>query len=406
MYWDANASSRLRPQGVEALREFLSWGKVFNPSSVHSEGRYARALLRRSRERILEYLGLSEADAELCFMSGGTEACNSLVYGFCPLTDNLQSPGHIITTSIEHAAMLEPVRRLQGNGYEVSFISPRNESSFLNDDFVSKIRKETCLVSLMVANNETGLLLPVPDIVASMRSAGYQGPVVCDASQAVSKSGISFSKLFAAGVDAVAVSAHKMGAMPGSGAVIFSKQTCRFYNPLVQGGPQEGKKRGGTEFVAGAYVWGVVSEYLVSEGENERAGRREARDLLFRILSDGIPDCISHTPFDSALDNTLLLQIPECRGDDLVAGLDLEGISVSTGAACSSGKQDVSHVLHAIGLSREAARECVRISLDWDISTEEVKNGARIFVSVVERMRKISIKKPGRARAEAGAVLP
>ncbi len=395
MYWDANASSQLRPVAREAAMEFLAQTHVSNPSSVHAEGRQARALLRKSREQILNYLGLSVSEVELCFMSGGTEACNSLVHGFCPPAHTFQrntNLPHILTTAIEHAAMLEPIKRLEREGYEVHYIPPDMYSNFRIDDFTQSIRKETELVSLMLANNETGLILPLVEIVSALRTYGYQGAIVCDASQAISKSGVLLKDLFDAGIDAIAISAHKMGALPGSGAVLFSKNTCRMYDPLLLGGSQEGKKRGGTEFVLGTCVWGAVAEHLVSEGETERAKRREARDLLFQLLQEGIPDSISHTPFDRALDNTILLQVPDCRGDDLVVALDLEGVSISIGAACSSGKQDVSHVLLAMGLNKKAARECVRISLDWDVTHEQIKKGAEIFISIVHRMREMSGK--------------
>lgn len=393
MYWDANGSARLRDVAREAVGEFLSFGGAFNPSSIHKEGRKARKILRESRDKILKYLNLSSEDVELCFTSGGTEACSSLLNGFLPLFEKYSHTPHIISSSIEHTAMLEPLRRYENNGFKVSYISPNENSEFNLLDFKEALKKETELVSLMAVNNETGAVLPLKEVISILRDNSYSGVIISDCTQAISKSDISFNELFSLGLDAISISAHKIGALPGIGAIIFSKKTCRLYEPLILGGPQEGKKRGGTEFVLGAYVFGLVCEHLRTKGEAERKRRREARDLLFSTLKNNIPDCKSYTPFQNAIDNTILIHIPECRGDDLVVSLDIEGVSVSIGSACSSGKQDVSHVLLSMGIPKNIARECIRISLDWDITNEEVLSGADKFTKVVERMRSINFSK-------------
>jgi len=397
IYWDANASSRLRPVASRAISSLVSEGRALNPSSVHSEGRYARALLRKARENILSYLGLSlsDANADLFFVSGGTEACNSLVYGFCPISDALANTTkpHLVSSAIEHVAMLEPLRKLEEAGCELSLINANRLGLVPVEDFLGVVRRDTSVVSLMLANNETGKVQEVATLARLLRQGGYQGVIISDATQAVGKSSVVYSDLFDAGVDALAISSHKMGGVGGIGAIILNtKMTCRLFEPLIRGGGQEGRMRGGTEFVLGAYAWGEIAAYLSDKGHEERKVRLYCRNLLLSILKDQISGIHSYSPEvtqegNEGLDNTLLLRFEGCRADDLTVALDLDGVCVSMGAACSSGKQDVSHVLLSMGLTKEEARECVRISLDWDVTEESVRNGAIGVVRSVHRMR-------------------
>lgn len=397
IYWDANASSRLRTVASRAISSLVSEGRALNPSSVHSEGRYARAILRKARENILSYLGLprSGTSAELFFVSGGTEACNSLVHGFCPISDALinTSKPHLVSSAIEHAAMLEPLRKLEEAGYELNLIQADRSGLVPAEDFKRLVRRDTSLVSLMLANNETGKVQEVANLARLLRQSGYQGVIISDATQAVGKSSIDFSDLFDAGVDALAISSHKMGGLVGIGAIILNtKMTCRLFEPLIRGGGQEGRMRGGTEFVLGAHAWGEIAADLSENGQEEKKNRLYCRNLLLSILKDQIKGVHSYSPEvtqegNEGLDNTLLLRFEGCRADDLTVALDLDGICVSMGAACTSGKQDVSHVLLSMGLSKEEARECTRISLDWDVTEESVRNGAVGIVRSVLRMR-------------------
>ncbi|HMO17480.1 MAG TPA: aminotransferase class V-fold PLP-dependent enzyme [Oligoflexia bacterium] len=409
IYWDANACSRVRPEAVSAFKEILNHSRALNPSSIHQEGRYARTLLREARENILDLFDLSSDDFELVFVSGGSEASNSLVNGFLSPYDfrngyeSSVRKRHAISSSIEHPSIIEPLKRLSQTGIDISFVSPDNRCYISPSKVISELRNETELVTVMLANNETGAIQRLTDITIELRSNGYQGAVVSDSSQAPSKSIINYQEIFKSGVDSISLSAHKMGAIPGIGAFILNKSsTCRFFEPLILGGSQENRKRAGTEFVAGAYAWGKVAKSVKKNLVSETKRINQLRIDLYNLLKSEIRDLDLFTEIGSdsflkehdtnqkceSLCNTLLLRIPGCRADDLTVALDIEGVCVSMGSACSSGRQDISHVLEAMGLTKDIARECLRISLDWDSDEEQIREGARRFVNVVKNMRK------------------
>jgi len=408
IYWDANASSKTRPIATKAFMEVLGSGRALNPSSVHQDGQYARSILREARNSIVSYLGFSPNEVELCFVSGGSEASNSLVTGFLSPYDlctnrEAKSPPHVISSQIEHVSMLEPLRRFVNVGVDVTLLAPDKDGFLSASELLTMLRPETELVSIMTANNETGAIQDIAGMARMLRNGGYSGAIVSDACQAPGKSVADFPSFFAAGLDVFSVSAHKMGSIPGIGALIFNKtSTCRLFEPLVLGGSQEGKKRGGTEFVAGAAAWGAAASFLKEHGAEERIRRKQLRNGLYKRLKSEITDleCVSMIPesefvsgstkneMRETLDNTLLLRIPGCRADDLTVALDLENICVSMGSACSSGKQDVSHVLTAMGRPVQEAREFLRISIDWDSETDQIECGANKMIEVVTRMRR------------------
>lgn len=391
MYWDANASSTLRPCVLEGIGEFLNNYKVANPSSIHTEGRRARALLRSARENILKYLfsDRPETKASLIFTSGGTEACNSMIDGFL----REEKEGHLLISTIEHPAVMQCVSRYEEHGFLVEKVGTNNRGIVCVEDFLKKIRPDTRLVALMFANNESGAIQPVLELAKGLRKLGYDGVIVSDTTQAISKSGITLSELFLAGVDALTISGHKLGALTGIGALILNQElTCRSFSPLIIGGGQEGKLRGGTEFLLGAHSLGLVCKYLREFGAKERENRIELTKKFIELIQKNIPDISILSPnIESGLciDNTLFLRFKGCRADDLVVALDVNGISTSVGSACSSGKQEVSTVALEMGLSKEEARECIRISFDWDIKESDIFAGIKILASTVNNMREI-----------------
>lgn len=398
LYLDANATSRLRPEAARALSEFLRQEESLkNPSSVHRLGRNARALLTAARKAVISLLTQGgNTDVSLFFTSGGTEACNTLIHGFLPTSSShgLTSPGHLVTSQIEHPAMLEPVKLMQGIGWEATYVAPEPSGIVTVSAVLQTMRNDTALVSLMAANNETGALQPVEEIARTLRQNGFRGIIVSDITQAVGKSTVNVLNLFEAGVNAVGLSGHKLGALSGIGAIAFPGKpkgvvdACYSFSPFLLGGPQENRFRAGTENLPGIITFGAVAEALskVLFAEVDRIST--LREELWEFLSETISGIVRLTPPPGqCLSNTLLIYVPRCRGDDLVVALDHAGVAASTGSACSSGKQEPSHVVRAMGFLGVAGREVIRLSLDWDASRTLVREASEIIREAVFKMR-------------------
>ena len=436
IYLDANASSKLRPEAVTAISKLLENREEWaNPSSVHRVGQKSRKLLAQARTQVNSFLTRGTrnrafsnknkplpSDITIFFTSGGTESCCCLVHGFLsPLALSTVKPpiGHLISTSVEHPAMLKSLSYWAERGWDCDLISPRTTSlaeviessdcALRPDHFMTPeqvlaaLRPDTSLVSIMLANNETGAIFPVEAIACALRNAGYKGAIISDITQALGKAPCDISALFEAGVDAVALSGHKLGAPTGVGVVALrgcrsandSQFVCKEFAPLFLGGGQESGLRSGTENLLGIVALGAVVEALDSKLEEEISLRRNLRLDLFQRLRSVCGNSSILTPFSedsrddslSALCNTLFMRFPGCRADDLVVALDLAGVAISAGSACHSGKQSVSPVLKALGVSEEIAREFVRISLDWDATAETIKSASEIIGRVVAKMR-------------------
>lgn len=383
IHLDANATSRLRPSALLAVEEFLR-REVGNASSIHDSGRQARTILTRARSEVARFFLNSErADVQIFFTSGGTESCNALIHGF------FQAPSSVLVSEIEHSAILEPIENLRNLGTEVVKISSTREGYLEPSAFVNALRQDTALVAVMLANNETGAIQPVREIAQALRASGYSGAIVSDISQAVGKSEFSLEELFRAGVNAVAISGHKLGALPGIGAVILaggSYGVCFQFSPLILGGAQEQGLRSGTENLLGISSLAAALKDLKSNGVEERSKISALRDELWSKLNSSITSIEKLTP-QSSLSNTLLVRFVDCRGDDLVVSLDLLGIAVSRGSACNSGKQKASHVTRAMGLSELEGSEVIRLSLDWDVTSEDIAAAAEKIILAVNRMR-------------------
>ena len=387
VYLDANAGSRMRPSIAEAVS---ACALVGNPSSVHHDGRAARALLREARRSILKFLGLSPTalSHRLLFTSGGTEACNLLVSGFLGSPFRLGlSHGHLLSSDIEHPAVREPLEQLAGLGWDLEKIAPDAEGRVSANDFLAALRKDTALVCLMTANNETGAIQPIVEVAKGLRAKGYRGVIVSDFVQAMGKLSLSVAELFQAGVDAVSISAHKVGAPAGCGALVFRQgdpSVCHTFSPLFSGGVQEEGFRPGTENLLGAVAFGLACERAAEEGDALRERLRALRDLLWLELSQ-LPNIEPVGPRDlsAVLPNTLMVRFVGMRADDLVVALDVHGVMASTGSACVSGKQSVSPVVRAMGFGETEAREVVRLSVDWCSTEEEIRFASKVIRSVV-----------------------
>ncbi len=398
IYLDANAASQTRRCVTDGAVALLVGGKLRgNASSIHAAGRELRTYLEQARIKVAQFVsGNVGTPLEIIFTSGGTEACNTIVSGFLP-----RNGGHIVCSAIEHLAVGEACESERSRGRELSLVFPEKSGVVSVEAMVREVRADTVLVTLMVANNETGALQPVRELATRLRRDGYSGAIVSDATQAFGKTEFSADDLFHAGVDALALSGHKLGAFAGVGAILLSscnkeRQSCRTFSPLLRGGPQESGRRGGSENVLACWSLGAVCAELQGNLGHECKRIRQLREMLWETLSENISGIFRLTPFDCddevrALSNTLLLRFTGCRADDLVIGFDLAGLCASTGSACSSGKQGVSHVYRALGLSEQESREVVRFSLDWDSDEALIDRAAEIITSTVERMREVNV---------------
>lgn len=382
IYLDANASATMR-QSVGALLQRSANGALgANPSSVHAGGRKARADLRKAREAILNLLGAPTAN--LVFTSGGTEACNMMLTGFLGARfDGV----HIISSPVEHAAVNEVLLKAEKHGAEISYAAIDDSGRVNADNVFSLLQDTTQLVCIMTANNETGVIQPVVEIAKMLREKSYKGLIVSDFTQAIGKSDIQASDLFEAGVDAIAVSGHKVGALSGIGALIYqSSETCRLFDALILGGPQEKGFRGGTENLLGALSFGAAATELQEKLEEELISRKYLREFFWQQLSSSISD-LKRYGSEPLLSNTLLIGFSACNGGDLVAAFDLSGLASSTGSACSSGKQGVSETVKAIEPDAALGKEVVRFSLDWCTTKADIEAAVEIIKNCVYSVR-------------------
>jgi cysteine desulfurase len=396
IYLDANATSALRPCVLEMYGELKNTASLYaNPSSIHEPGRRARARIRSSRDSILRFMGFNKGEAELIFTSGGTESCNLMILGLLgEERDFVKYPQHLICSSIEHLAVLETVRQLENIGWEVSWVNPNNQGIILVEDILSLVRGNTALISLMGANNETGIIQPILELAKRLRLSGYQGIIASDLVQLFGKSLISVASLFDAGIDIAAVSGHKIGVIPGIGALVLNKRAdrCSRFYPRLLGGPQEKGFRAGTENIYGAMAFGAVCSELEDNLKEElfriESLREELWERLAQLHTGGL---FRITPKNketiSSIGNTLTVRFSGCRGDDLVVALDINGVAASTGSACSSGRQAVSHVIRAMELGDAESREVVRFSLDWDVSPDNIVSAVEIISRTVVEMQ-------------------
>ena len=394
IYLDANATARVRPEVGAAFEQlFCQAAPSGNPSSVHAAGRSARAVLRKSRHAILKLIGVEDpAKATLVFTSGGTEACNLMLQSLLGTEqDVIRYPQHIVSSSIEHPAVLETLKQLEKFGWQISWVDPAADGRVSVQSICDAVLPNTSLVTLMLANNETGIVQPVEATARALRANGYNGSIVSDCIQALGKMHFDAPSLFASGVDAIALSGHKIGAPAGIGAVVFAvadSSRCAELHARIFGGPQEGGVRGGTENVFGACAFGAAADALRVELDELLLQRSRLRYSLWEMLDNYADPAVNISGNGSdVLSNTLCVRFPGCRGDDLVVALDLLGVCASTGSACASGKQGTSHVARAMGLSETESRELLRLSIDWDTTEEQIREAAKRIAHAVLQMR-------------------
>lgn len=375
IYMDSNATTPLLPEVWEAMRPYFA--ETFgNASSIHHYGQQTRAAVERARENVARLVGAR--DSEIVFTSGGTEGDNLALFGLC-------GPGdHVITTQIEHHAVLNSCRRLEALGCEVTYVPVDARCLVDPEDVRRAIRDNTKLISVMMANNETGVLQPVEQIgrIAAEHDVYFH----TDAVQAAGKIEIDVKKI---GCDLLTISGHKMHAPQGTGALYVRKGT--LLKPLFYGGRHERSRRAGTENVPGIVALGKAAEIASAgfrDGSVERIG--QMRDRLEHFVLENVEATGVNGAGAPRVANTTSIFFDYIEGEALVIALDLKGAAISTGAACSSGAIEPSHVMTAMGLSAERARCSMRFSLGKHNTEEDVDFLVEVLPSTVGRLRELS----------------
>lgn len=354
-YFDYNATTPLGPEAWEAMR--AAYEQDFgNASSIHRQGQAAKALLERARESVAELI--HARPAEIVFTSGGTEADNLAIQGVAAL----HAGGHLITTQIEHHAVLNTCQELERRGWPVTYLPVDGEGRVSAEDVRRALRPETRLISVMLANNETGVMQPVEEIGRVAREAGVIFHV--DAVQAVGKLPVDVRRM---DCRLLSLSGHKFYGPQGTGALYVRRGTR--LQPLFFGGHHERDRRAGTENVPALAGLGAAARWAAANFSAEAARLAELRDRFEREALAAIPMSRVIGGGAARAANTSNICFPHLEGEALVIALDLAGFCVSTGAACSSGAIEPSHVLLAMGLAPEEARSCLRFSFgrgsDW-----------------------------------------
>jgi cysteine desulfurase len=386
IYLDFNATALPYPQVIDAVARTLA-DAPGNPSSVHAFGQRAKAVLDEARTSVAALL---DADpGEIVFTSGGTEANNMALRG---AMDALAPLGrrHVITTGIEHESTINTVKALEKRGCRLTLL-PTDQSGIVSPSALeAAMTGETAVVSVMHANNEIGTIQPIAELAAIARAGGALFHT--DAVQSCGKIAVSVRGL---GVDLLSLSAHKFGGPKGVGA-IWIRRGVRLV-PYATGGRQERNRRAGTENVAGIAGMGVAAVIARESLASSPASIAALRDRFERAILAGVPGTVVNGRSDMRVPNTTNIGFEGIEAESLLIALDLEGVAVSTGAACSSGSLEPSHVLRAMGLPNSRARNSLRFSLGPTTTADEIDFVVSVLPRLVTKLRRL-----GRTAAALG----
>jgi cysteine desulfurase len=382
VYLDYNATTPVDPAVLEAMLPFL--GSNFgNAGSVHTPGQLARAAVDAARDSVAALIGATPN--EIVFTSGGTEADNLAIFG--TVASSTEPRKHVITTAIEHHAVLHSCEELVRQGVEVTVVHVRkgpDAQGIVDPEEIRRaIRPETVLITVMHANNELGTIQPIEEIARIAADAGIC--FHCDAVQSAGKVPLDVRKL---GVDLLSISAHKFCGPKGVGALYV--RAGRQISPRAWGGHAERDRRAGTENVPGIIGIGKAAGLARKLLAEDSARIRSLRDRLENTLLERIPNVRINGDHSRRVPNTSNLSFPGAGGEALLIALDLQGLACSTGAACSSGSTEPSHVLLAAGLTHDDARSSLRFSLGRPSASADIDRAIEIIPAVVERIRALS----------------
>lgn len=348
MYLDHNATTPLDDRVLEAMLPFLR-GHYGNPSSLHRPGRIARSAVETAREQVAALVNAHPT--QVVFTSGGTEANNLALKGVCAH----RTPGSLVISTVEHSSVLQPAQGLGRSGWRIAQAPVDGDGRVSVDAVCRMLDGDTCLVSVMTANNETGVIQDIAGIAAAVRDRG--AIFHTDAVQALGKIEVDFA---ACGAHLMSLSAHKVSGPKGAGALVFDRGVQ--LEPQLQGGGHELGLRSGTENVAGIVGFGAAAELARGEWRAHAAAAAHLRDYLERRLHE-VPGIEIFCERARRLPNTVFMALPGIEGEALKMNLDRAGIAVSSGSACTSGTAEPSHVLMAMGVANDAALGAVRVSL-------------------------------------------
>ncbi len=380
IYMDHSATTPVAPEVLEAMLPYFT-DKFGNASSLHSFGLEAKEALEASREKVAKLLGARPE--EITFTSGGTESDNLALKGIA--YRNREKGKHIITTGIEHPAILEVCRKLEAQGFETTYLPVTGEGLVDPAALEDAIRKDTVLISVMHANNEIGTIQPLEEIgrIAAERDIYFH----TDAVQTAGKLPIDVNRL---GVDLLSLSAHKLYGPKGVGALYIRKGTR--IESIVQGGGHERGLRSGTENIAGIVGLARAAELSMQTMDEEARMLTGLRDRLAKLVMERVKECWINGSMAAGkrLPSNLNFGFRYVEGESLLLFLDSKGIAVSTGSACSSHKLEPSHVLRALGLLPEECHGSLRITMGRSNTKEDVDYAAQSIAEAVERFRNIS----------------
>ena len=382
IYLDYNATTPLCDAAREAMLPYL--GRHFgNPSSVHAAGREARAAVDDARDKLAALLHVKPH--EIIFTSGGTESCNLAVFGLARSRSGRlpavasEKAGHIISAKTEHHAVLNAVEHLERHeGFEVTWLNVSPDGIIDLDQLAAAIRPQTRLVSIMTANNETGVIQPLREISQICRERGVL--LHSDMVQAFGKTAIDLSL-----VDAASFAAHKFYGPKGAGFLFLRGGLS--IQPIMFGGAHENERRPGTENVAAIAAMPAAAEWTLRDREEEQRHEAKLRDELWTRISKSVPEAKQNGTNAPRLANTLNVSLLGLDSETLLIALDLEGVCASSGSACMVGSVVASHVLLAMGLPIERARSAVRFSLGKWTTADEIKATGDAVRKIVQRLQ-------------------
>ena len=381
-YFDHAATTPLDRRVLEAMLPVLErgWG---NPSGIYREAQFARGILDQARDDVAEALECSPS--EVVFTSGGTESDNAAIRGVA-LARSFAGR-HLITSEIEHHAVLHPMEALEHEGFEVTVLPVDGEGFVDPEETAAAVRDDTILVSIMAANNEIGTLQPIAEIAAAVKERNRRTLVHTDAVQAAGAVDLCPDVL---GVDLMSLTAHKIYGPKGSGALYVRRRTA--LEPILLGGGQEEERRAGTESVAQIVGLAAALQLAESERAERRAHVSGLRDALWRELRERVSPLRLNGPsdWDRRLPNNLHVCFPGVEGESILLQLDMEGFAASSGSACSTGSTEPSHVLTAIGVDADTAHSAVRLSLGQSNTLDQVERLAGTIPEIVGRLRALA----------------
>ena len=383
VYLDNSATTPIDKEVVEAMLPFLT-EKFGNASSIHFFGQEARSAIDKARHQVADLI--NSRPNEIIFTSGGTESNNLAIRGLIEANDKYGK--HIITSEIEHSAVKEVCEDLEKRGFEVTYLPVYEDGIVKIEDVKNAVREDTILISIMFANNEIGTIQPVAEIGKFVRELKADGKKIwfhTDAVQAVGKIAVDVEEI---GCDLLSISAHKIYAPKGVGA-LYVRRGVRLHKQNI-GGHQERERRGGTENVPQIVAFGKACELAKKNLKDSAKNLKNLRDKFESELGEKIEDFVFNGNHKNRLPNISNISFRFIEGEGLLINLDMQGIAVSTGSACSSGSLEPSPVIRALGRNDELARGAIRFSFGKENTTEDVEYLLEILPKAVENLRKLS----------------